>query len=70
MDRETIYEPHPVTPERKAELVAQGYKIIDARFAPGPEDMPRPVQIEINVVDAPEPVTVDDKPKRGLKAKA
>jgi hypothetical protein len=29
-----IYEPHPVTPERKAELVAAGYKIIDARFAP------------------------------------
>jgi len=29
-----IYEPHPVTPERKAELRAGGYKIIDARFAP------------------------------------
>lgn len=29
-----IYEPHPVTPERKAELRAQGFKIIDARFAP------------------------------------
>lgn len=29
-----IYEPHPVTPERKAELVAAGYKILDARFAP------------------------------------
>jgi hypothetical protein len=28
------YEPHPVTPERKAELVAAGFKIIDARFAP------------------------------------
>ena len=28
------YEPHPVTPERKAELVAQGFKIIDARFKP------------------------------------
>ena len=66
-----IYEQHPVAPERKAELVAQGYKIIDARFAPAQEDMPRPVQIEINVVDAPETeaVTVDDKPKRGRKAK-
>lgn len=31
------YEPHPVTPERKAELVKQGYKIIDARFNPEPE---------------------------------
>jgi hypothetical protein len=28
------YEPHPVSPERKAELRAQGYKIIDARFEP------------------------------------
>jgi hypothetical protein len=29
-----IYEPHPVSPERKAELRAAGFKIIDARFAP------------------------------------
>jgi hypothetical protein len=29
-----IYEPHPVTPERKAELRAAGFKIIDAVFAP------------------------------------
>lgn len=28
------YEPHPVAPERKAELRKQGFKIIDARFAP------------------------------------
>lgn len=33
-DEKIIYEPHPVTPERKAELRAKGYKIIDARFAP------------------------------------
>lgn len=32
------YEPHPVTPERKAELRAEGYKIIDARFAPEGEE--------------------------------
>ena len=31
------YEPHPVNPERKAELLAAGYKIIDARFAPAGE---------------------------------
>ena len=30
-----IYEPHPVTPERKAELRGQGYTIVDAVFAPG-----------------------------------
>lgn len=28
------YEPHPVSPERKAELMAQGVRIVDARFAP------------------------------------
>lgn len=28
------YEPHPVSAERKRELNAQGYKIVDARFAP------------------------------------
>ena len=29
-----VYEPHPVSPERKAELRAQGLQIIDAVFAP------------------------------------
>lgn len=33
-ERPIIYEPHPVSPERKAELKAQGYRIIDAVFAP------------------------------------
>lgn len=28
------YEPHPVTPERKKEILAQGYRIIDAKFEP------------------------------------
>ena len=60
-----VYEPHPVTPERKAELRAAGYKIIDARFAPEPVDMPRPVEVEINADPAPV-----EPPKRGRKAKA
>lgn len=30
----TIYEKHPVTKERKAELKAKGYRIIDIEFAP------------------------------------
>lgn len=34
MSEKIIYEPHPVTPERKAELRGQGYKIMDAIFAP------------------------------------
>lgn len=32
-----IYEKHPVSPERKAELRAEGFKIIDAQFDPNPE---------------------------------
>lgn len=28
------YEPHPCSPQRKAELRAQGYRIVDAAFAP------------------------------------
>lgn len=29
-----VYEPHPVSPERKEELRRMGARIIDARFAP------------------------------------
>lgn len=28
------YEPHPVSPERKAELRSKGYRVLDAKFAP------------------------------------
>lgn len=38
----TAYEKHPVTAERKAELVAQGFKIIDAKFKP--DDVPTKVR--------------------------
>lgn len=31
------YEQHPISPERKAELIAAGFKIIDAQFAPAGE---------------------------------
>ena len=53
------YEPHPVSPERKAELAAKGYKIVDAKFAP---KSPAPV-----VDPAPEPVAEAEKPKRRKK---
>lgn len=33
-EQKIAYEPHPVSAERKAELRAQGYTILDARFAP------------------------------------
>lgn len=67
MARQTIYEPHPVSPERKAELQAKGYRIVDARFAPAdakvakvePEKAPEPVVeavVEAVAEVAPEPV--------------
>lgn len=34
MTEKIAYEKHPVSPERKAELRAQGFKIIDAQFEP------------------------------------
>ena len=46
---EIIYEPHPVSPERKAELRAQGFRIIDAVFAPKgfvPQDDGRLPEVE------------------------
>ena len=43
--RAVWYEPHPVTPERKAELLGMGYKIIDAAFKPVDEDAePQPAK--------------------------
>lgn len=32
--KEIAYEPHPVLPERKRELNANGFKIVDIAFAP------------------------------------
>ena len=58
------YEPHPVSPERKAELIAAGFKIIDARFAPLGDvvatgaDAPQPVQ---------PPVIRRGRPKKGAQ---
>lgn len=37
--RQIAYEPHPVTPERKAELIGQGFKIVDLAFKPA-DDAP------------------------------
>lgn len=40
-ERPIVYEPHPVSPERKAELVAQGFRIVDAVYAPGYASVPQ-----------------------------
>lgn len=48
------YEKHPVTQERKDELRAKGYKIIDARFAPSgwiDPEAPKPVRRMRKVAD-------------------
>jgi hypothetical protein len=52
------YEPHPVSRERKAELVAAGLKIIDARFAP----------VDAVPVQFP-PEAAEAQPKRGRPRK-
>jgi hypothetical protein len=33
-EKPIVYERHPVSPERKAELVKAGYRIVDAIYAP------------------------------------
>ncbi len=58
-DRPIHYEPHPVSPERKAELIGEGFRIIDAKFAP-----PGAVESEALVAEA----VVRRKPGRKPKA--
>lgn len=47
-----IYEPHPMNPARKAKLQAQGYKIIDAIFAPAGTPLHEKLDVEENAVEA------------------
>ncbi|MFV0891289.1 hypothetical protein [Pseudomonas kurunegalensis] len=42
MSEKVVYEQHPVSAERKAELRQKGYKIIDAKFAPEGYEHPEP----------------------------
>lgn len=51
-----IYEPHPVNAARKARLQAEGYKIIDAIFAPAGT----PIHQKLNEEVAP--VVVEEAP--------
>lgn len=66
MNERVIYEHHPVSPERKAELRAQGFKIIDARFKPSTDEpesdgaLPEAEQREILVADLKEKGVVFD----------
>lgn len=45
MSEKIIYERHPVTAERKADLRRKGYKIIDVSFAPADYENPEPIKV-------------------------
>ncbi len=62
------YEPHPVSPERKAELRAQGFRIVDARFAPALGVVPAPMT-PAPVAELPPPPAPAVKPQLGLPNK-
>lgn len=49
-----IYEPHPINPARKAKLQAEGYKIIDAIFAPAGAPIHQKLDIDDAAVEAKE----------------
>ena len=55
-----IYEPHPINPARKAKLQAEGYKIIDAIFAPAGAPIHQKLDVDDAAVEAKEaPVAVE-----------
>lgn len=58
MSEKIVYEKHPVTAERKAELRQKGYKIIDAKFAPDDYKHPEPMK---------KGSSGGDRPSKGLK---
>lgn len=58
MSEKIVYEKHPVTAERKAELRQKGYKIIDAKFAPDDYKHPEPMK---------KGPSGGDKPSKGLR---
>ena len=57
-----IYEPHPISPARKAKLQEQGYKIIDAIFAPPGTPLHEKMEIEGDeeISAASEPIVADE----------
>ena len=48
--KEIAYEPHPVSPERKRELNAKGFKIMDIVFKPADVEPAQDVQPEQETV--------------------
>lgn len=56
---EIKYETHPVSPERKAELRAQGYRILDAKFAPKGQSQPTKVPSREDIDKMPKAEVVE-----------
>lgn len=54
-ERKIWYEPHPVSADRKAELRAQGYTIVDAKF--DPEAMTEKAKPDAEIEAAHQPLT-------------
>lgn len=60
-----IYEPHPINPARKAKLQEQGYKIIDAIFAPPGTPLHEKLEVEGDsevAIAVPEEIAATDEP--------
>lgn len=64
-----IYEPHPINPARKAKLQAEGYKIIDAIFAPAGTPIHKKLDTE-EVAIEPEAEPEDTLVAYGAEAEA
>lgn len=67
--RPVWYEPHPVTPERKAHLIARGYRIIDAAFAPPGHDFEAQNADDAHDDDAHDDDTTEIAVSQGLNGK-
>ena len=57
-----IYEPHPVNAARKTRLQAEGYKIIDAIFAPAGTPIHKKLNEEAAPVEPKAEAEVEDTP--------
>lgn len=57
-----IYEPHPVNAARKAKLQAEGYKILDAIFAPAGTPIHVKLHEEVAPVELEPEVEAEDTP--------
>jgi hypothetical protein len=57
-----IYEPHPISPARKAKLQAEGYKIIDAIFAPAGAPIHKKLDTEDAAIEAVPAAETEEDP--------